>query len=348
MIKPPLNTDIMRQTILGFVFMTDTAELFKPNFASLPDSFCLTIDYFSAISLSGEEQTKYLQGQVTCDVNTSENDSLLVGAHCDAKGKVLSVFRLINRENKHFLIQPETTISESLAALKKFGVFAKVEIEQALDLSFAAFVGDRAQSSIKALFGACPDSLTPVIQVNSTTIVYIAGSIPKYLLVDSSESITNWIEQSELQQVHDTVWSLLEICDGFPVLSETMINQYAPQVFNVQALGGISFTKGCYLGQETVARMQYLGKNKRAMFALESQQCISNIDTGYVIEKQLGENWRKAGEIVNFYLADDNKATVQAILATDITSGDKLRLKNVENSELTLRALPYLLSESES
>lgn len=328
--------------------MTDIAELLKPNQTDLPSAFCLKLAHFGAISLVGEEQTKYLQGQVTCDVNASEENNLMVGAHCDAKGKVLSVFRLINRDQKHLLIQPKTTITESLAALKKFGVFAKVEIEQESKLALAVFAGEDAQAAVKTLFNTIPDGISPVIQVGETTIAYIAGSIPKFLLIDSSENLDRHISASELPQLNDSVWTLLEINDGFPSLDEPSINQYAPQVFNVQALGGISFTKGCYLGQETVARMQYLGKNKRAMFALESQNAMSNIESGHIIEKQLGENWRKAGEVVDFYLADDNRLTVQAILSTDITSEDNLRLKNIENSELILRVLPYSLSESES
>ncbi len=103
--------------------MSLTIEANLPNLEQLPNAYLVALTHYSAISLHGEEQSKYLQGQVTCDVTTSTEHSLLVGAHCNAKGKVFSAFRLINRDSAHLLIQPKASITDSLTELKKFGVF---------------------------------------------------------------------------------------------------------------------------------------------------------------------------------------------------------------------------------
>ena len=112
-----------------------------PTLEQLPCAYLVSLAHYSAISLCGEEQSKYLQGQVTCDVTTSAEHSLLVGAHCNAKGKVFAAFRLLNRNGAHLLIQPKASIESSITELKKFGVFAKVEISETDDLGFFALVG---------------------------------------------------------------------------------------------------------------------------------------------------------------------------------------------------------------
>ena len=312
-----------------------------PSYNELPDVFAIALNSFKAISLTGEEQAKYLQGQVTCDVNSLAQEKLLTGAHCNAKGKVFSAFRLIERNSAYLLLQPASSIEQSLAELKKFGVFAKVEISQAKDIDYLAIAGSKAAEKMAELFTQVPDTLTPVIQEQDTTLVYIAGEMSRYLIIDNADNLAKVSTKFDFPTFNDNVWQLLEISEGFPVLSEQYIAEYVPQMLNLQAINGISFTKGCYLGQETVARMQYLGKNKRALFALTGNAV--NANTGDVIEKKLGENWRKAGDVLAAYQADDKQTYIQAILANDVDASTELRIKE-HHMGLTISPLPYNIS----
>jgi folate-binding protein YgfZ len=321
--------------------MTIATNADLPSLSQLADTFLIELTDFSAISLLGEEQSKYLQGQVTCDVNNSTAQNLLVGAHCDAKGKVFSVFRLINRSSAHLLLQPKASIANSLKELQKFGVFAKVTIEEVQGLTFIALVGDQASSLLQQEFSQVPDSLSPVVQVGSTSLVYLSGEQPRYIIIDEESSIQTISEALSLPIYKQAVWDLLEITQGFPVLSAQSSGQYVPQMLNLQAINGISFTKGCYLGQETVARMQYLGKNKRALFSLATQ-IESPLKAEDTIEKQLGENWRKAGDILAFYQADDGSCVIQAVLANDAEQ-PALRIASQNNAVVTQQLLPYTL-----
>lgn len=327
--------------------MTLTIEPSLPALSQLPQDYCIALSNFSAISLQGDEKSKYLQGQVTCDVNALDETGLLNGAHCDAKGKVFSVFRLINRADAHLLLQNEASLAASLAELKKFGVFAKVDITQAEDLSFYAVIGEQAATKLKEKFQQLPDSLSPVIQKDNTTIVYIAGQQARYILIDQADNLANIINALALPIYAQAIWDLLEINEGFPVLSEQAIGEYVPQMINVQAIHGISFTKGCYLGQETVARMQYLGKNKRALFTLTGA-AASAVNSGAIIEKQLGENWRKAGDVLNSYRADNGETSLQVVLASDTDSTTSLRIKEGDSSTFTLIPLPYSINSEEA
>ncbi len=328
--------------------MTTNVEKSLPNYNNLPDAFAISLAEYGAIALHGEEQSKYLQGQVTCDVNTLEDNNLLLGAHCDAKGKVFSVFRLINRQDTHLLLQPKASIDVSLTELKKFGVFAKVTIEQTTDLAFYAVAGQNASKVLHQQFDELPNSLTPVLQVGTTTIVYLAGKLKRYLIIDETKTADKIISDFSTKVYSQPLWDLIEINEGFPLLAPETVSSYVPQMLNLQAIHGISFTKGCYLGQETVARMQYLGKNKRALFSLKGK--AENIDAvtlqaGDIIEQQLGDNWRKAGDILASYQSDDDICYLQAVLASDLEVTTKLRIKNQEESTFSLVELPYSLAE---
>ncbi len=313
----------------------------RPPLAELPDTYIIELTNFSAISLQGEDQSKYLQGQVTCDVTNSSAESLLVGAHCDAKGKVFSVFRLINRLSAHLLVQPKDSISHSLKELKKFGVFAKVSIEEVENLNFIALVGEQANILLQQKFSQVPDSLSPVIQVGSSTLVYLAGSVPRYIVIDENKAIKTLMTALALPVYSQEVWDLLEITHGFPILPADNNASYVPQMLNLQAINGISFTKGCYLGQETVARMQYLGKNKRALFTLQAQ-LDKSLQADDILEKQLGDNWRKAGDILASYQASDGSCLIQAVLNND---GEQPNMRIAsQNANITYLPLPYSLA----
>ncbi len=324
--------------------MTITTITQLPSLTQLPETYIIELSDFGAISISGEEQSSYLQGQVTCDVNSSAESKLLVGAHCDAKGKVFSVFRLINRSAAHLLLQPKASIESSLKELKKFGVFAKVTIDVTEELSFIALVGEQASTLLQQEFSQVPDSLNPVVQVGSTSLVYLCGEQPRYIIIDEQATIASLVEKFALPTYSQSVWNLLEITQGFPILTASTSGHYVPQMLNLQAINGISFTKGCYLGQETVARMQYLGKNKRALFCLQAQ-LEQPFHSGDVIEKQLGENWRKAGDILAHYQADDGSCVMQAVLAND-EEQSSMRIASQEDSVVTKQTLPYTLDPS--
>lgn len=322
--------------------MPITFEETLPSLPQLNPTFLVPLSHYSIISLSGEDQNKYLQGQVTCDVNKANLQSIQVGAHCDAKGKVFSAFRLFSRDGALLLLQPKSCLTDSIAELKKFGVFSKVDINENDELSIYALIGEQASTLLHENFTQVPDSLTPVVHSDTTTIIYLAGNLTRYLLIDTVATLTEKLNPLNITAYPAPVWDLLEISEGFPQLTAQSSREYVPQMLNLQALNGISFTKGCYLGQETVARMQYLGKNKRALFSLSANTEKPLLDNE-VLEKQLGEHWRKAGDILCAYQSTDGCCYLQAVLSSDIDNTSQLRLKSQPNIKVSVQPLPYSL-----
>ena len=313
----------------------------QPSLDQLPESFAIWVDSLSTIRLTGKESHSYLQGQVTCDVNQIAEKGLLTGSHCDAKGKVFSVFRLFEQAQSLHLLQHQDSIEQSLVELKKFGVFAKVEIEKSA-LSFLCLVGQKSENWLKQKFSQLPDELNPVITENESTLIYLAGQRTRYLLINEASQLASLALETKLPIYNHNVWTLLEITEGFPQLNQQSVQKFVPQMLNVDAINGISFNKGCYLGQETVARMQYLGKNKKVMTAFDGKASQS---TELSLEKQVSENWRSGGDVIASYIADNEQCYLQAVVAKD-DEPNQYRLK-VNELPLTQINLPYLIKKSE-
>ncbi|QDP02021.1 tRNA-modifying protein YgfZ [Thalassotalea sp. PS06] len=315
----------------------------KPQFDALPTAFACRMDSMATICVSGDEKYSYLQGQLTCDLDTLNERMLLSGAHCDAKGKVFSVFRLFEHNDEVMMLMSKESAQASLVQLQKFAVFAKAELAIS-ECGVLALAGTDIANVLTSQIGDLPSEKTPVITHQDLTLVYVSGRHDSYLLAGPEASLDKFLTRLELPVYSGCVWNLLEILNGFPHLSDSAIGEYVPQMLNVQALGGISFTKGCYMGQETVARMKYLGKNKRAMFTLQGQ---SNelVDSSSLLEKQLGDNWRRGGNITSLYQADNGELYIQAVLANDTDVDDIFRIKDLADTVLTQIPLPYDLTD---
>ena len=160
------------------------------------------------------------------------------------------------------------------------------------------------------------------------------------LMVDSQFAIPD----SVLTLDNDALWQQAAILAGEPQLSSDAIGEYVPQMVNLQAIGGISFKKGCYTGQETVARMKYLGKNKRAMYIV-SGQSESMLDEPE-LEVQLGENWRRAGKLIaQSFNEKTNILTGLVVLPNDTETTQVFRAKHAPEVELSILPLPYSLDD---
>ncbi|MGJ8674991.1 MAG: tRNA-modifying protein YgfZ [Pseudoalteromonas sp.] len=289
------------------------------------------------ISLSGADKLSYLHGQITQDLNKLTSSNYLWTGHCSAKGKLWGVFKLFSHQDNYYLTGSAAEVEKSLVELKKYAVFAKVDINV----------------SSERLIGLIGDDLTDVLaqlsitfEDDATACDFSYGKALKLadnrvlLMVDSQFSIPDNISTLD----NDASWKQAAILAGEPQLSSEAIGEYVPQMVNLQAIGGISFKKGCYTGQETVARMKYLGKNKRAMYIVsgQSEGLLSELD----LETQLGENWRRAGKLITQSFDEQtNKLTGLVVLPNDTDVTQVLRAKHTPQVELSILPLPYSLED---
>ncbi len=289
------------------------------------------------ISLSGADKLSYLHGQITQDLNKLNNSNFLWAGHCSAKGKLWGIFKLFSYQQNYYLTGSSAEVERSLAELKKYAVFAKVEINKASE-RLIGLLGDDLTDLLTQLDIHFSDDATACDFAYGKALKLAPNRV--LLMVDSQFCLPDDVSTLD----NDALWQQASILAGEPQLSVDAIDEYVPQMVNLQAINGISFKKGCYTGQETVARMKYLGKNKRAMYIV-SGQSEGRLDEPD-IETQLGENWRRAGKLIaQSYNEQTQTLTGLVVLPNDTDIDQTLRAKHTPSVELNILPLPYSLED---
>ncbi|MEH0699126.1 tRNA-modifying protein YgfZ [Vibrio owensii] len=305
---------------------------------ALPELSISLLDNLGMITMVGDDKKSYLHGQVTCDVVSLETDQSMLGAHCDAKGKVWSVFRLFHHNDGYAMVQPKSAIEVELKEIKKYAVFSKVTIEESSDVVLGV-AGENADAFISTLNADSGDVRT----VEGGTAVKVASN--RWLLALTTEAAQSLVEDSKATLTTHELWTRFDIEAALPYVAADAQNEHIPQALNVQALGGISFTKGCYTGQETVARAKYRGTNKRAMYIVKGATA-DTLGAGVIeLERSVGENWRSVGALLTHYQFSDNQAMGLIVLPNNLDDDTRLRLVAQPECEWEITALPYSLDD---
>lgn len=308
----------------------------------------MTLNDWALSTVTGPDAEKYLQGQVTADVAQLTPSQHVLCAHCDGKGKMWSNLRLFHRNEGFAFVLRRSLRDSQLTELKKYSVFSKVTIASDDESILLGVAGQQARTALASVFEPLPDEQTPVVQSGNTSILWLSTPSERFLLVTDAATAEDLTEKLSGQaQLNDSQqWLALDIEAGLPVIDSANSDQFLPQATNIQALdGGISFKKGCYTGQEMVARAKFRGANKRALWSLAGQASRAP-EAGEDLEMQLGENWRRTGTVLAAVKLEDGQVLVQAVLNNDLAEDTVLRVRGDATGTLAIMPLPYSLAES--
>lgn len=305
----------------------------------------MTLDDWALVTLAGADAEKYLQGQVTADVAQLTEHQHLLAAHCDPKGKMWSNLRLFRRQDGFAFIERRSLRDAQLTELKKYAVFSKVTIAPDDEHVLLGVAGFQARAALKNLFSELPDAEKQLVNEDATSILWFEHPAERFLLVTdvaTADRVTEAL-RGEAQFNNSQQWLSLNIEAGLPVIDAANSAQFIPQATNIQALGGISFKKGCYTGQEMVARAKFRGANKRALWTLAGR--ASRVpEAGEDLELKMGENWRRTGTVLAAVQLDDGRLLVQVVMNNDMEPDSVFRVRDDANI-LSIEPLPYSLEE---
>ena len=317
----------------------------QPTASSRLPLTLMTLDDWALATITGADSEKYLQGQVTADVSTLAANQHLLAAHCDSKGKMWSNMRLFHNKEGFAWLLRRSVRETQLRELKKYAVFSKVTIAADDERVLLGVAGFQARAALANLFTTLPESENQVVQEGETTLLWFAHPAERFLLVTdaaTAEMVTEKL-RGEAQLNNSQQWLALNIEAGLPVIDEANVAQFIPQATNLQALGGISFKKGCYTGQEMVARAKFRGANKRALWYLAGT--ASRVpEAGEDLERKMGDNWRRTGTVLAAAQLDDGRVIVQVVMNNDMEPDSVFRVREDANT-LSIEPLPYSLEE---
>ncbi|MBR9729203.1 tRNA-modifying protein YgfZ [Shewanella intestini] len=321
--------------------MTISSQQADWTFNDAPPALVLShLSHLGLIDVSGEQARSFIHGQVTTDITSLDANQWKWGAHCDPKGKMLASFRTFAIADKLMMLMPTDTIDVDLPQLQKYAVFSKAELVNVThELALIGISGAQAQAFVRNHIGDVSAA------VNQHADITVLVDDDRFIIILPVAQVDELVAKANVALTDKTHWQALEIKAGYPNIHAQHANQYVPQMCNLQAIDGISFNKGCYMGQETIARMKYRGGNKRALYIVTGT-CTTEINADTQLEIADEDGFRRGGNIIEF-VQQGEQVLLTAVLANDTLENAKLRVKDDEASTLTLTPLPYSLLEQE-
>jgi folate-binding protein YgfZ len=265
------------------------------------------LSHYALIEASGDDVIEFLQGQLTNDIKLVTESSGQLSAYCNPKGRILANFRIFKRQEHYFLRMRSDIAEATLKRLRMFVMRSKVELV------------DRSDELVR---------------------IGIAGA-------KATNNKALWQKlQKDAVAMGENSWNLLTIRAGIPEIVLATVEAFVPQMVNLQAINSLSFTKGCYPGQEVVARMHYLGKLKRRLFIGSVKR--DTIPTSGQSIMSNDESEQKVGQIVTASWSKDKGVELLAVLQIEKAEKDELHIESNSGSTIQFIDLPYSLEIEDS
>jgi folate-binding protein YgfZ len=223
------------------------------------------ITHFDLLRFHGRDAKAFLQGQLTCDLDQVMSDQAQFGGYCTPKGRLLANFMLWSDTQGYLMHLPADVCASVADRLRKFVLRSDVRIERESGLRALGLAGPAAPALLQQALGALPHRRLAITADARASVVRLPGE--SFVVFAASTAMAALWELLAKRAVPAGAecWNWVQIEAGVPWITVATQDQFLPQMIGLDALGGVSFDKGCYTGQEIVARTHYLGEVKRKL-----------------------------------------------------------------------------------
>jgi len=263
------------------------------------------LSHLGLLSIAGPDAKKFLQGQLTCHLDEVTSTQSRLGAHCNPQGRVISLFRLFMHHDHYYLQMPRELISVATKALQKYAVFFKVKLtDVSNEFKQSGYIGSELANM--------PQMMNEQIVKDNLVIMRLPGTPARYQFIgEMTHTIFSDIN----------FWKSMDIANHIPAIYPETSEKFLPHDLDLPKLNAVSFDKGCYTGQEIIARMQYRGKLKNHLYQAKVNTILAPTRGAdiYLADKS-------AGHIVDFCQISYNHYELLVIAHENDVETDKLTL----------------------
>jgi len=267
--------------------------------------YSFELSSYTTINISGNDAHRFLQGQMTVNADTPQTDKAILASLCNPKGRIVSLFHIFKTDNGFQLILPKNIAEQTQSHLKKYAVFFKVDIQIA--------------SSDEKIMVLNPPSTSSSIQI---------AELPLSIQVVTEDDSS--IKKSTQGTINETFWYQTLAENKIPWLTAETSEHFLPHNLNLPKLNAIDFKKGCFTGQEVIARMQYKGKLKQHMKLLSSDHPLLLKGKEPLYQKE-----KKIAEIICSVNLANNKTLCLALIKDSASETAPLNIDGQNDLNLT-------------
>ena len=306
-------------------------------------TFICDLSHLDLLAVTGEDAESFLLGQLSNDLRLLDQEfSSQLTTYCNPKGRMLALFRAIKTPTG-YLLQSDPGIGIGvLARLKMYVMRSRVQIETDNEHVQIGIHGIQAAEILQQHFDkAMPAQAGTGMLIDDTIIIRHPSGQPCFELITNEANMQ--VIWTALAQACTPIgrrgWDWTRIHNGMPSLAPQTVEAFIPQMLNLDILNAINFKKGCYPGQEIIARMKYLGKLKQRMYLghLNLVTCPHPGDP--VFADSFGE--QSAGTVVSAETAPGGGIDLLVVAQISAATNDALWLKNTSKVMIELQQLPY-------
>lgn len=297
------------------------------------------------VEVSGPDALPFVAAQLTSDVRGLTPATSQLGAWCTPAGRVLTIMRICRREEAMVLILPAAAVRATRERLQRYVLRARVTLSDGAGrIQLLGLSGPAALARIAARLGAAPQAPDGVVHGASLTALRIPGNPPRCLILGPAAEVRGLLEDlpTGVAVAGAESWDLLDILAGIPTVVPATAEHFLPQMLNLDALGGLSYSKGCYPGQEVIARLKYRGSLKRRMYlasvdasaapAPATRLCPADRDTA-------------VGEVVSAAAHPSRGIALLAVVDIEAAQSAAVHLGDPGGALLQFEPLPYPVPE---
>ncbi|MCW8962396.1 MAG: folate-binding protein [Gammaproteobacteria bacterium] len=301
------------------------------------------LSHYALLAINGEDAKDFLHTQFINDIDSLDESHSHLNGYCNPKGRLIANFRVFWREDTIYLRFPADLLDAVSKKLNMYKMRSKVNIEDhSDDMVRIGYSGKTADTRLAEILSRIPDAENEVVTIDNLSVIRIPGITPSYELYGDAGLITDIWTKLDVQDapVGMPAWQLIEVLAGIPHVTLASTEQHVPQMLNYQAIDGLSFTKGCYPGQEIVARMHYLGKLKKRMY-LARVQADEAPHVNQELVSSNTETGSRTGHLINVAAHPDGDYAVLAVIQISDAESEKIHLDSIDGPVLELQELPY-------
>jgi folate-binding protein YgfZ len=331
----------------GFQFNLESADNRK---ADDTDIIC-DVSQFSTLVIAGGDAKEFMQGQFTNDTDRVDEDNSQLSAFCNNKGRMAANFRLFENQQNYFFSVKNSLVDHSIQHLQNYILRAQVAIQDVSEqLIHLGISGSNAEKLLSPFIEISNRDVDGVSSNENYIIIRAAdhhkNTKPRYEVFCSFEHAKKLWEavSTQAETVNSSSWDYLNIQAGLPFIDDKTSEEFVPQMVNMDLINGVSFTKGCFTGQEIIARMHYLGKLKKRCFKVH----IASEDRPAAGNKLFAENARAGQNTGMIIQAEKNpESGYDALAVIQIADTESnLFLGDADGPVVTVKELPYAFESS--
>lgn len=297
----------------------------------MKDTFVASLSHLANVRILGADAETFLQGQLSNDVRLITSERAQITSYNSPKGRMLAVLHLLRDAQSQIVAEIDRSVLDAtVKRLRMFVLRSKVTLE-VLETPALGIAGLRAVESLLSVALPAPNQAMDCAQHGELTVVRRHGELPRFTVHGPAAALADLQQRLALdvETGNEQDWRRLDVLAGVPTVFAETSDHFVAQMANLDMLGGISFNKGCYTGQEIVARLHYLGQLKRRMFRCRS--AATGIAPGTSVYAE-GEA-QAVGEVVQAVNADGG-SLLNIVLQLSQAESTQLRLGSGDGAAL--------------